>query len=106
MRPPVLSDIEIQRALNARQGWVRKGDAIAKTFEFDTFADAIAWVNRVATAAEAAGHHPDLDIRFKVVSASLSTHDSGGVTILDFELARAMDELAGAPEADGPDRGA
>jgi 4a-hydroxytetrahydrobiopterin dehydratase len=103
---PRLSDIEIQRELNTLTGWTRRGETIVKTFEFATFADAIVWVNRVASAAEAANHHPDFDIRFRHVSASLTTHDSGGVTVRDFTLARAMDELAGLPEPDGPDRGA
>ena len=106
MRLPVLSDIEIQRELNALPGWSRRGDSIVKTFEFPTFAEAIAWVNRVALAADAANHHPDFDIRFSRVGASLSTHDSGGVTVRDFTLARAMDELAGPVEPPAPDRGA
>lgn len=103
MRPSLLSDIEIQRELNTLAGWSRRSEAIVKTFEFATFADAIAWVNRVAGAAEAANHHPDLDIRFRTVAASLSTHESGGVTAHDFALARAMDAMAGTPEHEGPD---
>ncbi len=104
MRLPLLSDIEIQRELNASAGWSRRGDAIVKTYEFTTFTDAIAWVNRVAGAAEAANHHPDLDIRFRMVAASLSTHDSGGVTVRDFAMARAMDDLVGPPAPDAPER--
>ena len=107
MRLPPLSDIEIQRELNAMDGWARKGEAIVKTFDFATFADAMVWVNRVADAAEAAKHHPDLDIRFSRVLASLATHDSGGVTALDFTLAHTMDELAGLPTPpEGPSLGA
>jgi 4a-hydroxytetrahydrobiopterin dehydratase len=106
MPPVLLSDIEIQRELNAMEGWSRRGGAIAKVFDFPTFAEAIAWVNRVAAAAEAAGHHPDLDIRFRQVHATLSTHDSGGITALDLSLARAMDLLVGPMEPEGPARGA
>ncbi len=107
MRHPLLSDIEIQRELNTLDGWSRKGEAIVKTYDFTTFADAMAWVNRVADAAEAANHHPDFDIRFSRVVVSLATHDSGGVTALDFTLARTMDALAGLPKApDGPSLGA
>jgi 4a-hydroxytetrahydrobiopterin dehydratase len=106
MPPALLSDIEIQRELNAMDGWTRRGGAIAKTFEFATFAEAIAWVNRVASAAEAANHHPDLDIRFRQVNASLSTHESGGITALDLSVARAMDVLVGPGEPEGPAVGA
>lgn len=88
-------------------GWSRKGEAIVKTYDFGTFAEAMAWVNRVAAAAETANHHPDFDIRFSRVIVSLATHDSGGVTALDFTLARTMDELAGLPKApEGPAQGA
>jgi 4a-hydroxytetrahydrobiopterin dehydratase len=104
MRLPVLSDIEIQREVNALEGWSRRGDAIVKTYEFASFAEAIAWVTRVADAAEAANHHPDFDIRFKVVSVALSTEESGGVTARDFSLARAMDALSKIPEDESPDR--
>jgi 4a-hydroxytetrahydrobiopterin dehydratase len=106
MNPPLLSDIEIQRELNALTGWSRKGDALVKSFEFKTFADAMAWVNRVAAAAEASNHHPDLDIRFRQVNALLSTHDAGGITALDLSLARAMDTLVGPGEPEGPGLGA
>ena len=107
MRLPPLSDIEIQRELNAMDGWARTGEAIVKTFDFATFADAMVWVNRVAAAAEAANHHPDFDIRFSRVLVSLATHDAGGVTPLDFTLAHTMDELAGLPKPpEGPSRGA
>ena len=102
MHQPLLSDIEIHRELNALQGWSRKGDALVKSFEFKTFADAMAWVNRVAAAAEAANHHPDLDIRFRQVNALLTTRDAGGITALDLSLARAMDALVGPTEPEGP----
>ncbi|MBW7932810.1 MAG: 4a-hydroxytetrahydrobiopterin dehydratase, partial [Gemmatimonadaceae bacterium] len=104
MTPPPLSDIEIHRELNAMDGWSRRGDALVKTYEFPTFAEAIAWVNRVAAAAEAADHHPDLDIRFRQVIVSLTTHDSGGITALDFAVARAMDLLVGPGEPPMPER--
>ena len=106
MNSPPLSDIEIQRELNALAGWSRKGDAIVKTFEFKTFADAMAWVNRVAAAAETANHHPDLDIRFRQVNALLTTRDAGGITVLDLSLARTMDTLVGPGEPEGPGLGA
>jgi len=94
MRLPKLSDIEIQRELNSLAGWARKGKALGKVFEFPTFPAGIAWVTRVAEAAEKINHHPDLDIRYTRISAQLTTHDSGGITARDFALARTMDELA------------
>ncbi len=106
MTPALLSDIEIQRELNAMDGWSRRGDAMVKSYEFRTFTEAIAWVNRVAAAAEAAGHHPDLDIRFRQVNALLTTHDAGGITALDMAVAHAMDLLIGPREPEGPGLGA
>lgn len=91
--PEVLSDIAIQRALGTLDGWSRRADALVKTYTFRTFPEAIGFVNRVAGAAEAAGHHPDLDIRYNKITAALSTHSAGGITQNDFDLAAAMDEL-------------
>jgi 4a-hydroxytetrahydrobiopterin dehydratase len=102
MRLPKLSDIEIQRELNALAGWSRKGEALTKTFEFPTFPDGIRWLVRVAEAAEAANHHPDLDIRYTKIAVQLSTHDSGGITARDFALAREMDGLAHVDRTDEP----
>jgi 4a-hydroxytetrahydrobiopterin dehydratase len=102
MRLPRLSDIEIQRELNSLEGWSRKGEALVKVYEFPTFPAGIAWVTRVAGAAEKINHHPDLDIRYTRISAQLSTHDSGGITVRDLALARAMDELAKVEVEDLP----
>ena len=88
----LLSDIAIQRELGSLDGWSRKGSALVKTFQFRTFPDAIGFVNRVAEAAERVDHHPDMDIRYNRVICSLSTHDAGGITQNDLDLARAMDE--------------
>jgi 4a-hydroxytetrahydrobiopterin dehydratase len=88
-----LSDIEVQRALGARTGWTRRGNAITRTFEFTTFPQAIAFVMRVAGASEQMDHHPDIDIRYTKVTCSLSTHSAGGITAKDFKLAEEIDEL-------------
>ena len=92
---PKLSDIEIQRELGSLAGWTRKGEALVKTFTFAKFLDGIGFVDRVALAAEKLDHHPDLDIRYTKIGATLSTHSSGGITALDVKLAREMDRLAG-----------
>jgi 4a-hydroxytetrahydrobiopterin dehydratase len=88
-----LSDIEIQRALGTRTGWSRRGIALTRTFEFPTFAAGIAFVNRVAEAADKMDHHPDIDIRYTKITFSLSTHSAGGITSKDFTLAEAIDNL-------------
>lgn len=93
MRPTILSDIAIQRDLGSLPGWSRRGGVLQKTFTFPTFPGAIAFVNRVAEAAEAMEHHPDLDIRYTKITAVLSTHSAGGITQLDLDLARRMEEL-------------
>lgn len=91
-----LSDIEIQRGLGALPGWSRKGDTLLKTYHFATFPAGIAFIAKVADIAEAMAHHPDIDIRYTKVSFVLSTHDAGGVTAKDFDLAKAIEELAAA----------
>ncbi len=88
-----LSDLEIQRALGGLAGWSRRGggDALTKTFTFDRFADGIAFVGRVARAADEMDHHPDIDIRYTKVTMTLSTHDAGGITQADLKLAQAIE---------------
>jgi 4a-hydroxytetrahydrobiopterin dehydratase len=92
---PKLSDIEIQRELGTLGGWIRKGESLTKTFTFATFMAGIGFVDRVAAAAERMDHHPDLDIRYTKIGATLSTHSAGGITGNDIALAREMDALAG-----------
>ena len=87
----LLSDIAIQRELQTLSGWSRRGDVLTKLFQFRNFPDAIAFVSRVAASAEAANHHPDIDIRYSKVTLTLSTHDSGGITQADVDLARAIE---------------
>lgn len=87
-----LSDIEIQRALSAIPGWTRRGNALTRTFEFPAFPAAIAFVGRIAEAAEGMDHHPDIDIRYTKVTCTLSTHSAGGITLKDFKLAEAIDD--------------
>jgi len=91
--PQKLSDLEIQRALNGLSGWSRRNDSLVKTFTFDRFADGISFVTRVATAADAVNHHPDIDIRYTKVTLTLSTHDAGGITKNDLELAQQIEGL-------------
>ena len=89
-----LSDLEIRRAVGALPGWSRKGDALAKTFSFPRFADGIRFVQRVAEIADRMNHHPDIDIRYTNITFALSTHDAGGITQRDFDLAKAIEQAA------------
>lgn len=89
-----LSDAAITEGLGRLPDWVRTGDAIERTYELDSFADVIAFVVRVGFLAEAADHHPDLDIRWKRVQVLLTSHDAGGITERDLELAGAIEGVA------------
>ncbi len=95
-RPQRLSDDDLATALASLDGWTRDGDEIRKAFARESFPDAIAFVVRVAFCAEAADHHPDLDLRWRTVHVALTTHDAGGLTELDIDLARTIDEIAAA----------
>jgi len=89
-----LSDIAIQRELGTLPGWSRRGDVITKTFQFREFLSGIDFVNAVAKAAEAADHHPDIDIRYTKVTFALSTHSAGGITQKDLDLAKKIEASA------------
>ncbi len=89
-----LSPAEIKSALATVPEWKKKGSVISRTYEFLDFVAAIKFVNAVAKAAEKANHHPDIDIRWNKVTLALTTHDAGGLTENDFELAAKVDALA------------
>lgn len=94
MSEPVLSESEVDAALAEQQlNWTREGDVIVTSVKLHDFAAALEFVNAVGAAAEAANHHPDIDIRWNKVRLALSTHDSGGLTLLDLALAAAIDRL-------------
>jgi 4a-hydroxytetrahydrobiopterin dehydratase len=88
-----LSDIAIQRELGNLQGWSRRGDVITKTYQFRNFMTGINFVTAVAKAADAADHHPDIDIRYTKVTCTLSTHSAGGITQKDLDLAKQIDRF-------------
>lgn len=88
-----LTDDQIRAELSTLAAWARENDALTRTFKFARFADGIAFVQRVAKAADAADHHPDIDIRYTKVRISLSTHDAGGITSDDVKLAREIEKL-------------
>lgn len=88
---PKLNDQEIDRGLAGLPGWRREGDAIARTYRHASFPAAVAFVAYVAEVAEALGHHPDVDVRYDRVRLAVTTHDAGGLTDKDLELARRVD---------------
>jgi 4a-hydroxytetrahydrobiopterin dehydratase len=94
-----LADDEVAEWLQAHRSWERHGDEIRKPFECASFPDAIMFVVRVGFLAEAADHHPDLDVRWRTVTVALSTHDAGGLTGLDLAMAESIDGVA--PAVDG-----
>lgn len=90
-RPPRLDAGTVDQALAAANSpWERRGDTLVLERTFASFADAIAFVNAVATEADARNHHPDISIRYTAVRLELSTHDVGGLTELDVQLAAAI----------------
>lgn len=94
MREAVLTRDEVDTQLEEQQlRWTREGDELRTTVRLHDFAAALAFVNAVGAAAEAANHHPDIDIRWNTVRLALTTHDSGGITLLDLALAGVVDRL-------------
>lgn len=94
----LLSDIEIQRELAGLPGWTRRGNEITRTFTFDGFPAAIAFVDSLVPIAEGMNHHPDLDVRYNRVTVRLSSHDRGGVTGRDVRFAKAVMERGAGSE--------
>ena len=101
MRVPRLSEEEITDALARLPGWERRGNVITRTYAFADFRRALLFVAQVGTQAEDMDHHPDIDIRYRRVTLTLTTHDSRGLTRLDRELAAACDALAAVSEGTG-----
>jgi 4a-hydroxytetrahydrobiopterin dehydratase len=91
---PAFSDDQVTTGLAALDGWSREDDMIVKTYEAPSFPEAIQFVDRIAELAEAADHHPDLDIRYRKVRVALSTHSEGGITEKDFGLAGQIESTA------------
>lgn len=93
MSEPVLSDNELGEALFGAGAprWELVGGRLVKTVECEGFVGSLAFVNEVGVLAEASNHHPDIDIRYNRVTLALITHDSGGITYKDIDLARQID---------------
>jgi 4a-hydroxytetrahydrobiopterin dehydratase len=89
-----LARSDAERRLADLTGWTLDGDAIRKRYEFQSFPDAVAFVNRLVPVAEAADHHPDVLINYRRVTLTYSTHSEGGLTEKDFTGAAAADRVA------------
>jgi 4a-hydroxytetrahydrobiopterin dehydratase len=90
-RPTKLDEAAVARELAVLAGWRRDGDAIVHTWRFADFKAAMIFVNGVAALAEKANHHPDIALHYNEVTLRLWSHDAGGLTARDFNLARAID---------------
>lgn len=86
-----MSEAQVTEALKATPEWSLVGEAIQRTYQFKDFVGAMKFVNAVAEAAEASQHHPDILIRYSRVTLTLATHDAGGITVKDFDLAKRAD---------------
>jgi 4a-hydroxytetrahydrobiopterin dehydratase len=89
-----LSAQEVETRLKNLAGWKIEAGELVRTFQFADFRAALRFVNSVGELAEAAGHHPDIDIRYNRVRLALVTHDAGGLTEKDFDLAGKADGVA------------
>ncbi len=85
---------ELTARLSALPSWHLDAGELVRTLSFKDFRAALAFVNHVGELAEKAGHHPDIDIRYNRVRLGLVTHDAGGLTQKDFDLAAQVDKLA------------
>jgi 4a-hydroxytetrahydrobiopterin dehydratase len=88
-----LSSQEAAARLSSLKNWKIENGELVKTFQFADFVGSMAFVNKVADLAEKAGHHPDIDIRYNKVRLALVTHDAGGLTAKDFDLAAKSDAV-------------
>ena len=90
---PLLDDKIVRQKLTGMPLWSLEGGELVRTCTFENFVEAMQFVNGVAELAEGAGHHPDIDIRYNKVRLALVSHDAGGLTERDFDLAAGIDGL-------------
>jgi 4a-hydroxytetrahydrobiopterin dehydratase len=91
--PRRLTPTEVNTNMRNLPTWQTDGQQLSCTYKFPDFVQAVAFVNRLVTPAETLKHHPDLTITYNQVNIRLSTHDAGGLTDLDFQLAQAIAKL-------------
>ena len=89
-----LIDAEISAQLDGISGWTVENEKLHKEFQFDSFVEAFGFMVRVALIAESMNHHPEWFNVYNRVIVDLATHDAGGISALDFELAKKVDALS------------
>ena len=94
-RRTLLTEAEIEGALSNLDGWERKEGKLHRTFTFQDFVEAWGFMSRAALIAESMDHHPEWFNVYRTVKVDLSTHDAGGITQMDVELAHKMNTLLG-----------
>lgn len=88
-----LSEDEIETGIKELEGWKAENNRLIRRFKFDDFASSLAFVNKVGDLAEAADHHPDIKFGWGYAELEITTHDRGGVTDVDLDLAKKIDLL-------------
>ncbi|MEH1948747.1 MAG: 4a-hydroxytetrahydrobiopterin dehydratase [Nostoc sp.] len=91
--PQLLTETEIQKQAEVLSDWTVKDSKLQITRTFKDFIEAIEFVNKLVEPAESAGHHPDIDISYNKVKITLTTHDAGGLTQADFDVARVISQI-------------
>jgi 4a-hydroxytetrahydrobiopterin dehydratase len=89
----LLTEPEIQDRANSLSGWTVEGNKLQTNRKFKDFVAAIEFVNKLVEPAESAGHHPDIEISYNKVKVTLTTHDAGGLTQKDFDLATVISQI-------------
>jgi 4a-hydroxytetrahydrobiopterin dehydratase len=88
-----LTDAEVSSRVKSVPDWKVESGELTRTYAFKDFLSALAFVNDVGQIAEKGGHHPDIDIRYNKVRLALMTHDAGGLTAKDFEMAAELSKI-------------
>ncbi|MEH2089726.1 4a-hydroxytetrahydrobiopterin dehydratase [Nostoc sp.] len=91
--PQQLTEAEIQEQAKVLSDWTVKDSKLQITRTFKDFIEAIEFVNKLVEPAESAGHHPDIEISYNKVKITLTTHDAGGLTQPDFDVARVISQI-------------
>ncbi|MDE1869697.1 MAG: 4a-hydroxytetrahydrobiopterin dehydratase [Candidatus Micrarchaeota archaeon] len=92
-----LDNSQIGQELKSLEGWSAEKGRLHKEFKFETFEDAIRFIDKVAIVASSINHHPEINNVYNKVTLNLDTHDEGGITELDFTLARLIDQIGTSP---------
>ena len=95
MVSPKLTTLQIENEILKLSNWTVQNDKLHKQYHFDSFIEAFGFMASVALVAESMNHHPEWTNVYNRVTIDLTTHDSGGISALDFELAKRADEIAG-----------